>query len=452
MSARVLVPDLLHRDGELREGEAVLVDAAGTIVEAGPVGALRDRGAVVRLPGRALLPGLVNGHSHCWQVLLRGLGSDPRDFRAWVDEQLYPTVERLDVELFGLAARLCFAEMLRMGITTVGEFHYVHRGPGGEDVEDAYDLEVLAAARAVGIRIALARTMYDRGGRPGQKRFLETPDEAVAAGRRLAAAVAGDPTQTVLPAPHSLHGASAEMLEAAGALATELGTRFHIHLAEQPGDLEVSQELHGTTPLGALEKLGLLDARTVLVHGIYNDEDAIRRLGEAGGALVYNPGTNMLLGDGIAPLPTYVAAGVDVGLGTDANARPDILEELRLAEQLQRATRVRMNVLPNALGAAPFLSLATEGGAKALGLDVGALAAGRPADMVAIRLDAPSLQPALSPDAVLHALVHAARPLECVDRVWVQGRLVVDRGAPTRVPLAPLASEVTARARERLGA
>lgn len=448
---KVLVADLTYHQGALHEGLGVRLAANGTIAAVAPADQLE--GPRILLSQRVLVPGLVNAHSHCWQVLLRGLGRDPVHFAAWVAEQLYPTVERLDVELFEAAARLCFAQMLQCGVTTCGEFHYVHRGPEGEDVEDAYDLAVLRAARAVGIRLVLARTMYDQGERPGQRRFQETPEEAAAALRRLHAAVADDPLQSVLPAPHSLHGASRDMLLAAHECAIDLDTRLHIHLAEQQSDLPFSEERYQASPLRALEGLGMLDERLTLVHGIWLDEGEITMLGATGGGLVYNPGTNMLLADGTAPIPAFLEAGVRVGLGSDANLSPDVLAELRAAEFLQRIRSLEMNRIAPTLGEGEgLLDLATAHGAECLGLDSGAIEAGRPADLVALRLDVPSMAPgaALGPEAVLHQLCFAARPLEAVDRVWVQGELVADRGRPSRVSLIELAAEVSAGAAARL--
>src|SRR5690606_8753498 len=128
--------------------------------------------------------------------------------------------------------------------------------------------------------------------------------------RRLHREYAGDPATTVLPAPHSLHGATREAVEAGAALAAELGSRWHIHLAEQHSDVGYSQRIHEGTPLEVLDSWGVLDRRTVVVHGIWLSEAERTLLAERGGALVSNPTTNMALGDGIAPLTDLVHQGV----------------------------------------------------------------------------------------------------------------------------------------------
>ncbi len=436
--------DFVWKDGAL-VADARLCVAAGRVVADGA-------GEEVAFPGCALLPGTVNAHSHCWQVLLRGVADHPRDFRAWVERHLYPTVQRLDLGAVRAAARLCFLEMLRAGVTSVGEFHYVHNGPGGADAGLEYDRAVIDAAREVGLRVAFLRTFYDKGTRAGQKRFLETPDQAVARTRALAEAYADDPAVTTLTAPHSLHGASAEMIRAGAALAEELGTGFHIHLAEQRGDLPYSRELYGVSPLRALERLGVLSARTTLVHGIWLDEGERARLAEVGGGLVSNPSTNMILGDGIAPLEDYLAKGVPVALGTDANYNASIFEEMRLAESLQRVSQRRMGILSSAGSAdgepevARVFALGTAAGARNLHLPAGTLAPGEHADFLVIDLSDPSLFPAsrVGGPALLAQLCSAQVVQRALRAVYVGGEAVLEGGRPLRVDPA----EVVAKACE----
>ncbi|MBI3724375.1 amidohydrolase family protein [bacterium] len=430
------------RSGELREREAILVDEDGTIVLAGPASEVerdaRSREAPVEdLPRFALLPGLVSAHSHCFQVLLRGWADHPRDFKDWVSRCLYPLVLALDDDSLEAGALLCFGQMLRAGITTVGEFQYVHNAPDGTPRGNDLDRLVVRAARSAGIRIALLRTLYDARAREGQRRFAEPPAEAAARTRELARELEGDRAVTVLPAPHSLHGASAEAIRAGAEIARERGTRWHIHLAEQRDDVELSRERFGATPLRTLAALGVLDERTVVVHGIWLDESERALLAERGVALVSCPLTNLALGDGVLDLPDLVRRGVTVGLGTDMNAAPCILSEMRAAESLQRARLFRMGVLPNEArpGAAParsaraLLELGTSAGARTLGLEVGTLARGEPLDALLVDLADPSLAPAaaLGGEALLNAVVSSMSP-QAVSHVLVGGGVVVRDG------------------------
>src|SRR5213083_3197141 len=192
----VLTPDGWRRD-------VAIVVADGRIAHVGAAGP--PRAGDVALTGRALLPGTVNAHCHTFQSLLRGLGDD-LDFAGWRDRVLYPFSERLDRRGIALGASFAFAEMLRHGATTCVDFFYL-QDEGNENAE-----AVIEAARAVGIRLVLARTMYDWTGAP--KRYRESPADAARRTRELIAAHRRDETTVVQPAPHSPHGASAAMIRA----------------------------------------------------------------------------------------------------------------------------------------------------------------------------------------------------------------------------------------------
>src|SRR5439155_4048181 len=212
----------------------------------------------------AVLPGCVNGHAHTFQALLRGLGDD-LPFMAWRDRVLYPFSERLDREAIRTGALFDFAEMARAGITTVVDFFYLH----DHGIEN--DRAVIEAAREIGLRVVLARSMYDWSGAP--KRYLESPGEAVRHTRELADVVAGDTRAFVQPAPHSIHAASPEMIQAGAKLAEELDVPFHIHVAEGRYEREQSLSQHGLSPVRFLDSLGVLSERTVMLHCVWVDED-----------------------------------------------------------------------------------------------------------------------------------------------------------------------------------
>jgi 5-methylthioadenosine/S-adenosylhomocysteine deaminase len=410
------------RDGALREGGSVLVDdATGRILESGTPDRTESH------PGSVLVPGLVSAHSHCFQVLLRGWADHPRDFKDWVSRCLYPLVLALDEKDLEAAALLCFSEMLRSGITTVGEFHYVHNDADGRLRGNDLDELVVRAARKAGIRIALLRTLYDTRAREGQKRFAEAPRDAARRTVELARTFKEDPQVSVLPAPHSLHGASEEAIREGATAAKQLGSKWHIHLAEQEDDVAFAKERFGKSPLRVLDGWGLLDERTVVVHGIWLDDGERALLAERKGALVSCPLTSLSLGDGVLDLPDLVKRGVLVGLGTDMNAAPCIFSEMRAAEAIQRARLHRMGVLP-----APrkLFELGTKDGARTLGVSTGSLAPGEPFDAVLLDLADPSLAPAsaLGGDALLAAIVSSMRPASAVKTVLVAGKTVVKDG------------------------
>ncbi|HEY7517482.1 MAG TPA: amidohydrolase [Methylomirabilota bacterium] len=425
-----LVAELALTPDGWRRDVAVTV-AGGRVATVDAAGAPRPGDVVLR--GRALLPGTVNTHCHAFQSLLRGLGDD-LDFMGWRDRVLYPFSARLDRTALRAGAAFAFAEMLLHGVTTCVDFFYIHDG-GNENAEAVID-----AARSVGIRLVLARGMYDWEGAPA--RYRETPPEAARRTRELIAAHRGDATVMVQPAPHSPHGASPAMLRAGFEVAETEDTVFHVHVAEGRYEGERTLREHGATPVRHLDRLGVLGPRTVAVHCVWLDADEIRLMGERRAAVAYCPSSNMFLGDGITRLPELLRAGVRVGLGSDGgctNNRLSVFEEMRMASLL---ARVRL-LDGSALDAATAFALGTSAAAAVLRVDAGRVAAGALADLVAVDLGHPSLHP---PTDLLRSVVYAMSP-QAVSDVWVHGERVVADGRLARASLEEILGAVGAATR-----
>jgi 5-methylthioadenosine/S-adenosylhomocysteine deaminase len=409
-----LAPDLVLVDGRFESARAVEI-ADGRITGIAPFpppwGDAAFADDVVRLPGRALLPGTVNAHCHTFQSLLRGLGDD-MDFMRWRDRVLYPFSTRLDREGIYLGAAFAFAEMLIHGATTCVDFFYLQ--DAGNDNAEA----VIRAARDTGIRLVLARTMYDWDGAPA--RYRETAADAARRTRELIRAHAGDPLVTVQPAPHSPHGASPAMIRAGWEVAEAEAAPFHIHVAEGQYEGQRTLAEHGATPIRYLDKLGVLGPRMIGVHCVWLDDAEIALMAERGAALAYCPSSNMVLGDGITRVTEMREQGVRIGLGTDGgctNNRLSVFEEMRMASLLQKVRHLDGTRLP----AEDAFAMGTAGGAEILGLSAGAIAPGGLADLVAVDLGHPSLHP---PNHLLKSVVYAMSH-QAVTDVWVHGRWVV---------------------------
>jgi len=402
-----LIPDVACVDGRFQPGLAIIT-AAGQITGLEPAGAARD---LTRLPGKALIPGTVNAHCHTFQSLLRGLGDD-LDFMAWRDRVLYPYSARLDREGIYLGAAFAFAEMLLHGATTCVDFFYL-QDEGNDNAE-----AVIQAARDVGIRLVLARAMYDWEGAPA--RYRERPAEAARRTADLIARYAKDPLVRVQPAPHSPHGASAAMIRAGFEVAQSAGTPFHIHVAEGQYEGERTLREHGATPIRYLDKLGVLGGRMIGVHCVWLDDEEIGLMGERGAGLAYCPSSNMILGDGITRITEMRDAGILIGLGTDGgctNNRLSVFEEMRMAALLQKVRHLDGTRLP----AEWVFQMGTLDGGRLLDLETGDLAQGMLADFVAVDLSHPSLHP---PTNLLKSVVYSMSPQAITD-VWVHGRQVV---------------------------
>ena len=383
----------------------------------------------------AAVPGAVNAHSHSFQSLLRGMAVD-RPFLEWRDEALYRHTPLLDPDTLYAGALLAFGEMLTAGVTTVADFFYVH-GP-----DAANDDAVIRAALDLGVRLVFARTMYDWPGAP--EAYRESVADATARTRALAVRYAGHPLVSVHPAPHSPHAASSDMIRAGHGLARELGTPYHIHVAEEPFEVEETLRDHGLRPVHWLDSLGVVDSSMIAVHLVWLDPDEIALLGARGAALAYCPSSNMFLADGVTRLPDLLAAGVRVGLGTDggcSNNRTSVFEEMRMAALLQKVSRLDATCI----SAPTVWQLGTSSGADLLRLPVGRIAPGKRADLVAVDPAHLSLQPFHPSLLVAHA-VYSMQP-GAIRRVVVEGREVVRDGRILTVP----AEDISALVAERLG-
>jgi len=424
-----LQPDIVLSGGCWR-GDQVIAVNDGRITDVAPVspgaGTATD---ITRLRGKALLPGTVNAHCHSFQSLLRGLGDD-LDFMAWRDRVLYPYSTRLDRDGIYLGAAFAFTEMLLHGATTCVDFFYL-QDEGNDNAE-----AVIQAARDVGIRLVLARAMYDWEGAPA--RYREKPAEAAARTAELIGRYAKDPLVSVQPAPHSPHGASPAMIRAGFEVAQSAGTPFHIHVAE--GQYEGARTLkeHGATPIRYLEKLGVLGERMIGVHCIWLDDEEIRLMGERGAGLACCPSSNMILGDGITRITEMREAGVVIGLGTDGgctNNRLSVFEEMRTAALLQKVRHLDGTRLP----AEQAFQMGTLDGGRLLDLETGDIKQGMLADFVAIDLGHPSLHPPIN---LLKSVVYAMSPQAITD-VWVHGRHVVKDQRVATVDQGALMERVT---------
>jgi len=402
-----LLPDRVCVNGRFLSGLGVDI-GDGRIVA---VEAHSGDAGTLRLAGKALLPGTVNAHCHSFQSLLRGLGDD-LDFMAWRDRVLYPYSTRLDREGIYLGAAFAFAEMLLHGATTCVDFFYL-QNEGNDNAE-----AIIQAARDVGIRLVLARAMYDWEGAPA--RYRERPGDAAKRTADLIAKYSKDLLVRVQPAPHSPHGASPAMIRAGFEVAQSADVPFHIHVAE--GQYEGARTLkeHGATPIRYLDTLGVLGERMIGVHCVWLDDEEIRLMGERGARLAYCPSSNMVLGDGITRITELQSAGVTIGLGTDGgctNNRLSVFEEMRMAALLQKVRHLDGTRLP----AEQAFRMGTVDGGRLLHLEVGDIETGMRADLAAVDLGPPSLPP---PTNLLKSVIYAMSPQAITD-VWVHGRHVV---------------------------
>ncbi len=430
MARQIVIADRALVEGEARGPTAILIDD-GVILAVGDPASLDATGAArVDWSGRAVVPGTVNAHNHSFQSLLRGIGDD-LPFLEWRERALYRYSPQLGRDGVHVGALFAFGEMLLHGVTSVCDFFYLN--DGSNDNASA----VIDAARRLGMRMVMARCFYDWDGAPAS--YREPVARAVANFQLLHKAHAGDARRmvSVQPAPHSLHGASRDMIVAAAGCAADAGTPLHIHLAEEQYQVDDAQKKYGARPLHALAAMGVLDARVIAVHGCWFDAGERALLAERGAGLAYCPNSNMFLGDGVTDVVDLTARGVRVGLGSDggcSNNRVSVFDEMRACALLQKVARTD----GQAIAAETCLAMGTRGGAELLGLPVGRIAPGFRADLVAVDLDDPSLWPV---QALAKNVVYSLSARAITD-VMVDGEMVVSARRLTRVPLEEIRDRV----------
>ena len=358
-----------------------------------------------------LAPGFVNGHSHAYQILMRGWADD-LTFERWRSDALYKIVPQLTPEQIYWTFRLAFDEMLAGGITTVAEFFYLN-GAG-----NAHAQQAIRAAKDAGIRLVFARTWMDADYAPAA--FRESIDQAAERTRELISAF---PDVHICVAPHSLHAASPDMIRAAAQFARDVDCMMHIHVAEAPYEGAQTLERLGKTPISLLESLQALNERTVTIHAIYITEEEKRAIARTDTRVIHNPMTNQYLGDGICDVSGLQTLGVKMGLGTDADVKPSLIEEMRAASLLQKVSRLD----GSAFGARRALALGTSQGAAALRVPAGELREGAFADYIVI--DASGVDPWVP---LANAIVYRAEN-RWVRETFVGGQCVHAQGQPAPV-------------------
>jgi formimidoylglutamate deiminase len=437
------LPDFLYRDGRFEAGVALFADENGRITRFAD--SETDLANARRLYNRALLPGLVNAHSHTFQRVIRARTeyrtlAAKDTFWTW-REAMYHAAQRLSPEDIYIAARMAFLEMALSGITSVGEFHYLHHAADGTPYEDRNLLakQILRAADEVGIRVALLRTAYVRAGwrkelELGQARFI-TPKSAdfVADTNALDAFVrqqfpAGRAWVGV--APHSIRAVPLDYLLDLAEYARARGFPIHMHVAEQPAEVEACLGEYGARPVEFLGQNGILDSKFTAVHAIHVKEDEIARLARHQAAVCACPTTERNLGDGIVPAGELQAAGIDICLGSDSNIQIDILEDARQLEYNLRLSKRERAILspapePDSLAGGLFKS-ATVNGAASIGAAGGNLDVGRPADFFTVDLNDVSLAGADRESLLSHIVF--AQERTAVRGVFVNGEPVIEEG------------------------
>jgi 5-methylthioadenosine/S-adenosylhomocysteine deaminase len=401
-------------------GTVVTMDASRSVIEDGAIAVVGGRivavgkrsdiarqytaREVVDARGRAVIPGLINGHTHVPMTLFRGIADD-LDLNEWLTKFIFPAeAKNVNEEFVRAGTQLGLAEMIRGGTTTYCDMYYF---------EDAIAEETERA----GVRGLLGETVID----------FPVPDnktwpDAMRYTERFVARWKGNRLITAAIAPHAPYTVSEAHLREVRAFADRTGAFVVTHVAETRKEVEDISRDHGARPVEYLARIGFLGPREVFAHTIHLTEGEINLLKQNGVGSVHNPQSNMKLASGVAPLPQMMRAGVAVGLGTDgaaSNNDLDMWEEMDTAAKLHKLTTGDPKTLP----AEEALALATINGARALHMeaDIGSLEAGKRADIVIVDLDALNQTPRYN---IYSHLVYATKAADVLT-VVIEGRVVM---------------------------
>lgn len=455
-AALLLTADALYYGGALQPGLALRVSAEGQVLEV----ATRTRleAQFTDLPvhdcaGSVLFPGFVNTHSHAFQRMIRGktltvpAADRSADFWSW-REAMYQAALSLSPEDVRAVTAFCYLEMLKAGITSVAEFHYLHHDPNGVAYSDRnlLGLQVLDAGEAVGLRVCLLPVAYQRAGfgKPAlleQRRFLSgSLDDFL---RQLEQLL--DHVQRCNPwgarvglAAHSVRAVPEAWLRPLKEFATERHLPTHIHAGEQTAEVKQCLEATGLPPIALLGREGFLDPSTVVVHATHLTDYERELLAETGAQVSVCPTTERDLGDGLIEAHALVQRDVPLSLGSDSHVQVDFFAEMRCLEGHERLRLQRRNVLveqerieKTLLAVPPRLwHIATQAGEAALQMPVGGFAPGMLADAFTVSRSHFLLEGAALED--IPGLLLCAGTPACVEHVYVGGKRVLESGVHPR--------------------
>lgn len=386
-----------------------------------------------------VVPGMPNAHSHSFQRLIAGLtgpkGSHSDSFWSW-REIMYRTANRISPQQFGAVSQWVFIEMLKAGYTSCAEFHYLHHQPGGAVYTDIAEMSVrlVRSASVSGIAMTLMPVLYCSSGfgkhgvNDEQKRFANSPDQYL---RLLESCKSNISDKSLIKmgiAPHSLRAVSESELREVLLFWPDQKCPVHIHIAEQPAEIEDCKKFLGARPVEYLMEQFPIDRRWCLVHATHMSNNELRLAAQSEATVGLCPSTEADLGDGVFRTALWLKSGGRFAIGSDSNVRISVAEELRLLEYNERLGSGQRNVLTTSdTSCGRFLyQHAAKSGAATLGQPVGCLETGYRADL--LELDSGhELLIGREPDVALDSWIFAGDN-SMLNSVWVAGRKVVDKG------------------------
>jgi len=395
-------------DGTVYRDAAIAVDE-GIIIAIGPASEISTAyQSENTLPGdnRIVMPGLINGHSHAAMTLLRGVAEDMALYD-WLNNYIFPAeVEFVGADFVRTGTELACWEMIRGGTTTFVDMYY-------------YADTTARVVESCGMRALVSATVIDQ-----RSPDADNAADSITKGLAFIERWKGKNSRiTPVFGPHSNYTLNADQLRAVRDAAINAGVAINIHMSESPYEVQHSKASYGTTSIELYDSIDFFDAPTIGAHVVWPTEAEIAKLAKHKVGVIHNPTSNMKTAAGIAPVTKMLQAGINVGLGTDgaaSNNDLDMWEEIRLAALLQKVSHMDPEVMP----ANTVLTMATRGGAEAIGLgeSIGSLAIGKRADIIQVSFDDVHFIPTYE---VISHLVYVADEQDVIS-VVVDGKILMN--------------------------
>lgn len=399
--------EILRQDGIVKSAD-VAIDGS-VIFQVGEIPAAWQADKIIDCTNKLAVPGFVNTHTHAAMTLFRSYADDMM-LMDWLQNKIWPAEGNLVAEDVYWGTLLAIAEMVKSGTTTFSDMYF-------------HMPQVAKAVAESGIRAVLARGMA--GVAPNAEQALTESEDFFHQYHNAA-----DGRITVMLGPHAPYTCPPEYLKRVVSLAQRLGAEIHIHLSETIGEVDECKKKHGKSPIELMKDIGLFECGVLAAHCVHVSDNDIALMKQANVRVAHNPGSNMKLASGIAPVPAMLSAGLCIGLGTDgaaSNNNLDMLEELRLVAMLHKVHALDPLLIP----AKTAVEMATNRGAQALGLGkvTGRIEPGFKADITLFNMHAPHWYPRHDRTSLLAYSAGAGD----VHTVIVDGRILLDNRSLTTI-------------------
>ena len=396
----ILIKDTTILSDKIKKASILIVD--NTIEEISNDLSVTDASKVIDGTNKITMPGLVSTHSHVAMTLLRGVGDD-EELQTWLNDYIWPKEAKLDEKLVYAGSKLAMAEMIKTGTTTFNDMYF-------------YMEETAKAVEESGIRGVLGYGMIDLFDDEKRKQEIKATKNLIKNSHNTA-----NGRVQVAVAPHAPYTCSKELLSESKKLANKHNLKLHIHVSETQQEVNDLEKQRSQTPFEYLDSIDLLDENTIAAHGVWTTDNEMKLLKEKQVSISHNPSSNMKLASGIAPVSKYIKNDINVAIGTDgvsSNNNLDMFSEMKLTALLQKVNTMNAKTLP----AQATFNMATENGARALGINTGSIKEGKLADIVLVNMNVPHMIPVRNP---LSNIIYSALGSD-VDTVICDGQLLLE--------------------------